>query len=174
MSLVGKPAPDFRLASTKNFDTLDEPVALSDYEGRWLVLFFYPADFTFVCPTEVLAFSNKVAEYAEYEADVVAVSTDNVYCHQAWCEFALGRLNFPLAADTSHAVSKAYDVLVEEDGMARRAVFIIDPHGIVRYEVVHDDNVGRNPDEVLRVLQALRVDAKTPAGWQPGQAPLSV
>ena len=135
------------------------------------MLFFYPADFTFVCPTEVLAFSNKVPEYAEFEADVVAVSTDNVHCHQAWCEFALGRLNFPLASDTSHSVSTAYGVL-QDDGMARRAVFIIDPSGMIRYEVVHDDNVGRNPDEVLRVLQALRADARTPAGLaaRPGHA----
>ena len=173
MSLVGTPAPNFNLPSTKNFEALDENVALEDYAGRWLVLFFYPADFTFVCPTEVLAFSNKVSEYAEFEADVVAISTDNVYCHQAWCEFALGRLNFPLAADTSHEVTSAYGVL-QDDGMARRAVFIIDPQGVIRYEVVHDDNVGRNPDEVLRVLQALRADAKTPAGWQPGEATLNV
>jgi peroxiredoxin (alkyl hydroperoxide reductase subunit C) len=171
MSLVGSPAPDFRLLSTKNFDTLDDDVALGDYRGRWLVLFFYPADFTFVCPTEVLAFSSKVSEYAEFEADVVAVSTDSVHCHQAWCEFAIGRLNFPLAADTSHAVTSAYGVL-QADGMARRAVFIIDPEGVIRYEVVHDDNVGRNPDEILRVLQALRADARTPAGWQFGEATL--
>jgi peroxiredoxin 2/4 len=173
MSLVGSPAPDFRVPSTKNFDTLGVDVALEDYRGRWLVLFFYPADFTFVCPTEVLAFSDKVSAYAECEADVLAISTDNVYCHQAWCEFALGRLNFPLGADTSHAATTAYGVL-QDDGMARRAVFIIDPEGVIRYQVVHDDNVGRNPDEVLRVLQALRAEARTPAGWQPGQATLSV
>lgn len=174
MSLVGNPAPEFTMASTKNLETLDEPVALGDYRGKWLVLFFYPADFTFVCPTEVLAFSHRVPDFQEYGAEVLAVSTDGVYCHQAWIEFALGKLQFPLAADTTLQVSRDYGVLLEDEGIAQRGLFIIDPEGVVRYEVVHDLDTGRSVDEVARVLQALSMKAKCPANWQPGDAPLLV
>ena len=174
MSLVGTPAPDFRMASTKNFDTLDEPVALEDYEGKWLVLFFYPADFTFVCPTEVSAFADYTAELAGLDAEVLAVSTDGVYCHQAWCEFAIGKQPFPLASDTTHEVSRAYGVLLEDEGIAQRGLFIIDPKGVVRYEVVHDIDTGRNVAEVVRVLKALQTAEKTAANWAPGQPTLVI
>jgi peroxiredoxin (alkyl hydroperoxide reductase subunit C) len=167
MSLVGKPAADFTMASTKDPNSLAIPVSLEDYNGRWLILFFYPADFTFVCPSEVLAFSNAVPQFAEFDADVIAISTDGVYTHQAWCEFVLGKLNFPLASDTTHAVSRDYGVLIEEEGVAARGLFIIDPEGIVRYEVIHDDRVGRSVDEVLRVLQALQMRGRVPANWTP-------
>jgi peroxiredoxin (alkyl hydroperoxide reductase subunit C) len=174
MSLVGKVAPDFKMASTKNLATLDEPVALSDYRGSWLVLFFYPADFTFVCPTEILAFSNAVDQFAEAGAQVLAVSTDGVYSHQAWIEFALGKIRYPLASDTTLRVSRAYGVLREEEGVADRGLFIIDPEGVVRYQVVHDDNTGRNVEEVVRVLNALAMSARCPAGWKPGDATIEV
>ena len=174
MALVGKPAPDFTMASTKNLATLDEPVSLSDYRGGWLVLFFYPADFTFVCPTEILAFSQAVDQFAEAGAQVLAVSTDGVYSHQAWIEFALGKVQFPLASDTTLRVSRAYGVLREEEGVADRGLFIIDPEGTIRYEVVHDDNTGRSVEEVLRVLNALSMAAKCPAGWKPGDATIEV
>jgi peroxiredoxin 2/4 len=174
MTLVGKPAPDFKMASTKNLATLDEPVALSDYRGGWLVLFFYPADFTFVCPTEILAFSQAVDQFAEAGAQVLAVSTDGVYSHQAWLEFALGKIKYPLASDTTLRVSRDYGVLLEDEGVAQRGLFIIDPEGVVRYEVVHDMDTGRNVDEVVRVLKALSMSAKCPAGWQPGEATIEV
>ena len=174
MTLVAKPAPDFTMASTKNLSTLDVPVSLSDYRGKWLVMFFYPADFTFVCPTEILAFSNKVSEFAEYNAEVLGVSTDGVYSHQAWIEFALGRLQMPLASDTTLKVSRDYGVLLEDEGIAQRGLFVIDPEGIVRYEVVHDIDTGRNVDEVVRVLAALSMADKCPAGWQPGEDTLKV
>jgi peroxiredoxin (alkyl hydroperoxide reductase subunit C) len=174
MTLVTKPAPDFTLASTKNLNTLDEPVSLKDYAGKWLVLFFYPADFTFICPTEILAFSDRVPEFAESGAGVLAVSTDGVYSHQAWIEFALGRLQFPLASDATLQTSRDYGVLIEEEGIAQRGLFIIDPEGVVRYEVVHDMDTGRNVDEVLRVLAALSTAAKCPANWQIGEDNLEV
>jgi peroxiredoxin (alkyl hydroperoxide reductase subunit C) len=167
MSLVGKPAADFRMASTKDMNSLSEDVTLADYAGRWLVLFFYPADFTFVCPSEVLAFSNAVPAFAEFEADVLGVSTDGVYSHQAWCEFILGKLNFPLASDTNHRVSRAFGVLLEDEGIAQRGLFIVDPEGVIRYEVIHDDSTGRSVDEVMRVLQALQAPGRKPAGWTP-------
>jgi peroxiredoxin 2/4 len=173
MSLVGQPAPQFNLPSTKNLDRLDEPVSLDEYRGQWLVLVFYPADFTFVCPTEIMAFSAAVEDFAAENAAVIGISTDSVYCHQAWQEFHLGRLAFPLAADVTHAVSRDYDVLIEDEGIARRGLFIIDPEGVVRYQVVHDDNVGRSVSEALRVLRALRADTRVPADWQPGDATLA-
>ncbi len=168
MSLVGQPAPAFCLKSTKNLDFLDEDVSLGDYRGRWLVLLFYPLDFTFVCPTEIMAFSRRAEEFRALGADLLAVSTDSVYSHQAWIEFVLGPVAFPLASDLSKEVSRAYGVLDEEAGVARRGLFIVDPGGVVRHEVVHDEAVGRSVDETLRVLRALRTGELCPADWQPG------
>ncbi len=119
MTLVGKPAPDFEMPSTKNLDTLDEPVRLQDHRGRWLVLFFYPADFTFVCPTEAIAFSSAVPDFAELDADVIGVSTDGVHAHLAWTEFHVGKLAYPLGADRTQVVSRAFGVLNEAEGRGR-------------------------------------------------------
>ena len=172
MSLVGSPAPQFCMASTKSA-ALDQPVALDDYRGRWLVLIFYPADFTFVCPTEMLAFSGCTDQFEAEDASMIGISTDGVHCHEAWQEFVLGRLGFPLAADTSLRASRDYGVLIEDEGVAQRALFIIDPESIVRYQVVHDGDVGRSVDEALRVLQGLRAGTRLPVNWQPGEASLS-
>jgi peroxiredoxin (alkyl hydroperoxide reductase subunit C) len=158
--LVGKPAPEFRMVTTKNLDTLEHEATLSDYKGKWLVLFFYPADFTFVCPTEVLAFNKAVPAFAEHDAELLGVSTDGVFSHVAWMEFHIGNLDFPLASDRTQVVSQAYGVL-DEAGQSARGVFVIDPEGIVRYEVIHDDRVGRSVDEVMRVLTALRKPGRT-------------
>jgi peroxiredoxin (alkyl hydroperoxide reductase subunit C) len=158
---VGQPAPGFRMTTTKDLNSLDHVATLEEYRGRWLVLFFYPADFTFVCPTEVLAFSAAVPTFAELGAEVLGVSTDGVFAHVAWMEFHIGQLDFPLASDRSQVVSRAYGVLEEDTGQSARAVFIIDPEGIVRHEVVHDDRVGRSVDEVLRILRALQGPGRT-------------
>jgi peroxiredoxin 2/4 len=158
--LIGKKAPEFHMVTTKYPDTLDHEANLDEYKGRWLVLFFYPADFTFVCPTEVLAFNAAVPAFAKHDAELLGVSTDGVYAHVAWMEFHIGKLDFPLASDRSQEVSKAYGVL-DEAGQSARGVFIIDPEGIVRHEVVHDDRVGRSVDEILRVLTALRSPGRT-------------
>jgi peroxiredoxin 2/4 len=157
---VGKPAPDFRMTTTKDLDTLEHEASLSDYKGRWLVLFFYPADFTFVCPTEVLAFNAAVPTFAEHDAELLGVSTDGVFSHVAWMEFHIGKLDFPLASDRTQVVSQAYGVL-DDAGQSARGVYIIDPEGVVRYEVIHDDRVGRSVDEVLRVLKALQNPGRT-------------
>jgi peroxiredoxin (alkyl hydroperoxide reductase subunit C) len=157
---VGKPAPDFRMTTTKDLNTLEHEATLKDYQGKWLVLFFYPADFTFVCPTEVLAFNSAVAQFAGLDAELLGVSTDSVHSHVAWMEFHIGNLAFPLAADRNHEVSRAYGVL-DGDGQSARGVFIVDPEGLVRYEVIHDDRVGRSVDEVLRVLTALQAPGRT-------------
>ncbi|MBY6274993.1 peroxiredoxin [Symbiobacterium thermophilum] len=179
MRLVGKPAPDFTMLSTKDLDKLDQKVSLSDYKGKWLVLFFYPADFTFVCPTEITAFNDRVQEFQDANCEILGVSVDSVYSHRAWIktpkeEGGLGPVNYPLASDITKEVSRAYGVLIEEEGVALRGLFIIDPDGIVRYQVVHDNNIGRNVDEVLRVLEALQAGGLCAANWKPGDALLKV
>jgi peroxiredoxin (alkyl hydroperoxide reductase subunit C) len=158
--LVGTQAPDFRMVTTQDLNTLEHVATLDAYRGRWLVLFFYPADFTFICPTEALAFDGAVPAFAALDADVLGVSTDSVHAHVAWMEFHLGNLSFPLASDRSQAVSRSYGVL-DGQGQAARATFVIDPDGVVRYEAVHDDRVGRSVDEVLRVLTALHVRGRS-------------
>src|SRR5690606_16637558 len=170
----GKPAPDFEMESTKNLETLEEKVKLSDYEGKWLVLFFYPLDFTFVCPTEITALSDRYEEFQDLDAEILGVSTDSKFSHRAWIktprdENGLGDINYPLGADTTHQVSRDYGVLIEEEGVALRGLFIIDPQGIVRYQVVTDNDIGRSVDETLRVLQALQTGGLCPADWKPGQ-----
>ncbi|BAD39911.1 peroxiredoxin [Symbiobacterium thermophilum] len=179
MRLVGKPAPDFTMLSTKDLDKLDQKVSLSDYKGKWLILFFYPADFTFVCPTEITAFNDRVQEFQDANCEILGVSVDSVYSHRAWIktpkeEGGLGPVNYPLASDITKEVSRAYGVLIEEEGVALRGLFIIDPDGIVRYQVVHDNNIGRNVDEVLRVLEALQAGGLCAANWKPGDALLKV
>ena len=159
--LLGTPAPDFDMVSTKNLDTLEERVTLKDYHGRWLILFFYPADFTFVCPSEMLAFNAAVPTFAEHNAELLGVSTDGVYVHVAWMDSMVGYLDFPLASDRNWATSRAYQVLDEQEGIAGRAIVIVDPDGVVRYEVNHADQVGRSPKEVLRVLTALQGSGRT-------------
>ncbi|MEM8925000.1 MAG: peroxiredoxin [Actinomycetota bacterium] len=167
MTMLRQKAPDFTLESTKNMKNLSEPVRLADYRGKWVVLFFYPADFTFVCPTEMIAFNEAVPQFEALDAQFIAISTDTVHAHLAWQEFHIGNMDFPLAADTTHTVSDAYGVLDEAHGVAHRGIFIIDPDGEIRYEVVHDEPVGRNVTEVLRVLAALQSPGRTPANWTP-------
>jgi peroxiredoxin 2/4 len=178
MPLVGKPAPDFDMLSTKNMKTLDEHVKLSDYKGKWLVLYFYPADFTFVCPTEIIAMNERLQEFHDLDAEVLGASTDSVHSHKAWIntpkdQNGLGGLDYPLGADFTKVVAQRYDVLVES-GQALRGLFIIDPEGILRYQVVHDMNIGRSVDETLRVLEALQAGGLCPANWKPGQKLLEV
>jgi peroxiredoxin 2/4 len=174
---VGLPAPKFHVASTKSMQTLDEDVTLDDYKGQWLILFFYPLDFTFVCPTEITAFSDRIDDIRKLGADVLGISTDSKYSHRAWINTprdrgGLGEIGFVLGSDMTRNVSQAYGVLDEEQGFAQRGLFLIDPDGILRYLVVHDSDVGRNVDETLRVLQALQTGGLCPAGWQPGQPTL--
>ncbi|WDL96199.1 peroxiredoxin [Alicyclobacillus sp. ALC3] len=173
MPFVGNPAPDFEMKSTKNLNNLDEPVKLSDYRGKWLVFFFYPADFTFVCPTEIQALNERLQEFHDLDCEVLGCSTDSVHSHRAWINTpkdkdGLGSINYPLAADFTKEVARKYDVLVEESGQALRGLFIIDPEGILRYQVVHDMDIGRSVDETLRVLEALQAGGLCPANWKRG------
>jgi alkyl hydroperoxide reductase subunit AhpC len=136
-------------------------------------MFFYPLDFTFVCPTEITAFNKKIDAFKNLNAEVLGVSTDSEHSHKAWINASsdqggLGKLQFPLASDITHQVSKDYGVFIEEEGIALRGLFIIDPDGMLKYSVIHDLNVGRSVDETLRVLQALQSGGLCPIDWHPG------
>ena len=142
-------------------------------QEKWVVLFFYPMDFTFVCPTEITAISDEFDIFKDLDTEIIGVSTDTIYSHLAWKKVersknGLGELNYPLAADPNHQVSKDYGVLIEEKGIALRALFIINPEGELQYQVIHHENVGRSVEEVLRVLQALQTGGVCPANWRPG------
>jgi peroxiredoxin (alkyl hydroperoxide reductase subunit C) len=174
---VGEIAPDFTMPSTKNLDTLKESVGLRDYEDQWLALVFYPLDFTFVCPTELTAISDRIEEFTDRNTAVIGISTDSVHSHKAWLkiprdENGVHGLKYPLAADNTHEVSRAYGVLKEDEGIAYRGLFIIGPDGTLEYAAIHNLNVGRSVDEVLRVLDALQTGGLCPANWKPGQATL--
>ena len=176
---VGQPAPDFNMPSTKNMESLAENVKLSDYAGKWLVLMFYPLDFTFVCPTELTAFSDRIEELNGIGAEVIGISTDSVHSHRAWIktpreENGVADMNYPLASDVGGKLAKAYNILVEEEGIALRGLYIINPEGVLQYAVVHDLNIGRSVDETLRVLQGLQTGGLCSADWTPGQENLTV
>ncbi|HEY3426599.1 MAG TPA: peroxiredoxin [Negativicutes bacterium] len=177
LAKVGQKAPDLSMLTTKNIETLDYVVKLDDYKGKWLVLFFYPLDFTFVCPTEILGFNTRLDEFKNSGAEVLGVSTDSVYSHRAWinasrAEGGLGGIHYPLASDITKQVSRDYGVLIEEQGVALRGLFIIDPEGILRYQVVSDLNIGRSVEETIRVLRALQSGGLCPIDWHPGERTL--
>lgn len=169
--LVGNKAPDWKMQGFHNGEFHD--YTLDGYKGKWLVMFFYPLDFTFVCPTEIKGFSAAAEKFKGMNAEVVGVSTDSVHSHKAWVErdFTDG-LNIPLLSDMTKDVSYDYGVLLEDEGIALRGTFIIDPEGVVRYAVVSDNNVGRSVGETLRVLQALQTGGLCPVEWKEGDATL--
>lgn len=172
--MVGKKAPHFKLKAVMPDKTFDDVSLHQNMNlGKWTILLFYPMDFTAVCPTEITAISDRYEEFEELEASVIAISTDTIYSHLAWRNVSrihngIGDIKYPLAADPSHAVSKLYGVLIEEEGIALRGMFIIDPNGILLYQVVFHQNIGRDVDETLRVLQALQTGGLCPANWRPG------
>ncbi|MBD5796654.1 thioredoxin [Bacillus pseudomycoides] len=176
--LVGKQAPRFEMSAVmpnKEFKNVSLEENMKN--DKWTVLYFYPMDFTFVCPTEIIALSDRYDEFEDLDAEVIGVSTDTVHTHLAWINTdrtknGLGDLRYPLAADTNHVVSSEYGVLLEDDGIALRGLFIISPEGELMYQVVHHNNIGREVDEVLRVLQALQTGGLCPANWKPGQETL--
>ncbi len=164
---VGKPAPEFDVeAVVKGGDFKN--IKLQDQKGKWVVLFFYPLDFTFICPTEITEFSSKHEAFEKLDSVVFGCSTDSVHSHKAWLK-ELGELNYPLLSDNNHSMSIDYGVLIENQGIALRGTFIIDPEGILRYALYHDLGVGRSTDEVLRVLGALQTGELCPASWAPGK-----
>ncbi|MBI3956990.1 MAG: peroxiredoxin [Candidatus Kerfeldbacteria bacterium] len=172
MIQVGQPAPDFRLEGIQDPKNDYSFHALSDYRGKWVVFFFYPADFTFICPTEIVGFSERYNEFVALNAVVLGASTDSKHSHHAWIEREGWGLNYPLLADLTKQVSRAYGVLLEDKGEALRGTFIIDPDGILRWMVVSDNNVGRSVSETLRALEALQTGERCGVDWKPGEKTL--
>ena len=143
-------------------------VSSKDLHGKWTVLFFYPLDFTFVCPTEIKGFAGIEADFKKANAVILGASTDSVHSHKAWFERDMKEVKFPILADTNHRLSDAYGVLIEEEGIALRGTFIIDPDGVLQYSCIHSNNVGRSASETLRVLKALQTGGLCPMDWKPG------
>uniref|UniRef100_A0A8C5Q2W4 Peroxiredoxin-1 n=1 Tax=Leptobrachium leishanense TaxID=445787 RepID=A0A8C5Q2W4_9ANUR len=173
---IGKLAPDFTATAVMPGGEFKD-LTLSDYRGKYVVFFFYPLDFTFVCPTEIIAFSERAEEFKKLDCEVIAASVDSQFCHLAWTnqprkDGGLGAMKIPLLADSKRLISKDYGVLKEEDGVAFRGLFIIDAKGILRQITINDLPVGRSVDETLRLVQAFQHTDKfgevCPVGWKPG------
>ena len=175
---VGQKAPDF--TATAVIDQEFKEISLSQYRGKYVVLFFYPLDFTFVCPTEITAFSDRYSEFSSKNTEILGVSVDSQFSHLAWIqtprnEGGIGDIDYPLVADLKKEISIAYNVLDPNEGVALRGLFIIDPEGTIMHATINNLPVGRNVDETLRVLQAFQYvqqnpDEVCPANWTPGEA----
>lgn len=166
MIRIGDKAPNFILKGV--FQGKVSDFTIRSFQGKWLTLFFYPADFTFICPTEVAGFSRMAHQFRAEDGEIVGVSVDSVESHRRWAE-ELGGVNYPLLSDDEKTVSRAYNVLDEREGVCLRATFIINPAGDVSYLVVSHTNVGRSVEETLRVLKALRTERLCPSDWKPGE-----
>ncbi len=175
--LVGLQAPEF--SATAVVDQEFQTVTLSQYRGKYVVLFFYPLDFTFVCPTEITAFSDRYGDFSSRNTEVLGVSVDSQFSHLAWIQTdrkqgGIGDIAYPLVADLKKEIASAYNVLDEDAGVALRGLFIIDPDGVIQHATINNLAVGRNVDETLRVLQAFQhvkanPDEVCPANWTPGE-----
>lgn len=178
MLTVGDKFPEFKLQAVVSLDKGKEfqEVTEKTYQGKWKVVFFWPMDFTFICPTEIAEFGRRNADFADRDAQVLGASTDTHFVHLAWRQnhADLKKLPFPMLADTKRELSSALGVLHKQEGVALRATFIVDPEGIIRFVSVNDLSVGRNVDEVLRVLDALQTDELCPCNWTKGQPTLEV
>ena len=176
MLTVGDRFPEYRLQAVVGLDQGKEFRELThdSHPGKWRVVFFWPMDFTFVCPTEIAAFGRREKDFADRDAQVLGASTDTHYVHLAWRQSHpdLRELPFPMLADTRRELASTLGILHKQDGVALRATFIVDPQGIIRFASVNDLSVGRNVDEVLRVLDALQTDELCPCNWQKGQPTL--
>lgn len=166
MVTMGAKAPDFGLKGIYGSNVAD--YSLKSFPGKWLVLFFYPADFTFICPTEVTGFSKLAGEFRAEGAEVLGASVDTIETHRSWID-ELDGVDYPLLSDDGKKTSRDYGVLVEKEGVSARATFILNPAREVNYLTVSHMNVGRSVEETLRVLKALRTGRLCPAEWQPGQ-----
>ena len=174
---IQKPAPDFKAQAVENGAFRE--VTMSEYKGKYVVLFFYPLDFTFVCPTEIIAFSDKIAEFEKRNCQVLGCSVDSHFTHLAWIntprkEGGLGDLKYPLIADLNKQIAKDYGVLLEDGTVALRGLFLADKEGVLRHILINDLPIGRSVDEALRILDALQYFEKNgevcPANWKPGEA----
>ena len=176
--LVGRKAPDFTAAAVMGDGSINENFKLSDLKGKYVILFFWPLDFTFVCPSEIIAHEHRRKAFEDRKVHLVGVSIDSVYTHFAWRSTevkngGIGEVGFPMVADVKHDIARAYGVEHPSDGVAFRASFLIDKDGLVRHQTVNDLPLGRNVDDIVRVVDALQFHEKhgevCPAGWQKGQ-----
>jgi alkyl hydroperoxide reductase subunit AhpC len=167
MLRIGQKAPELNIEGIVDGRVLK--YSLQSLKDKWVVLFFYPADFTFICPTEVTGFSRLAPEFRAEKAEILGISVDSIDSHRKWIA-ELGGINYPLLSDVTKSVSRAYEVLDEKEGVSYRGTFIITPTGEISYIVVSHSNVGRSVEETLRVLKALRSERLCPAGWKPGEA----
>lgn len=175
---VGQKLPEFHLKGVVSTDmeTAFQNITHETYAGKWLVLFFYPKDFTFVCPTELKGFADLNREFKDRDAQVLAASVDNEFVHLAWRQSHkdLKDLPFPMLSDIKREFSQSLGILDENEGVSQRATFIVDPEGIIRFVYVTDLSVGRSPQEVLRVLDGLQTDELCPCNWEKGQQTIQV
>ncbi len=169
---IGCPAPDFEAPAYMD-KSVDGKVALSDYRGKWVLLFFYPLDFTFVCPTELIELGRMQDQFEKHNCQILGVSIDSVYSHQAWAQQnkEIGNIAFPLVSDLTKEISFLYNVL-HEDGMSLRGSFLIDPDGVLQSMTVNNLPVGRNPKELLRTLKAFQTGDLCPTSWEEGEKTL--
>lgn len=175
--LVGKQAPDFTATAVYGNNEI-RPLKLSDFKGKYVVLFFYPLDFTFVCPSELIAFDHRLAEFKQRNVEVIGISIDSQYTHLAWKktpvkEGGIGEVGYPMVADVKHEICRAFDVEFEPAGVALRGSFLIDRTGVVQHQVINNLPLGRNVDEMLRMVDALQFFEEhgevCPAGWNKGK-----
>jgi len=176
--LVGKQAPEFTAAAVLADGTIKADFSLSDYKGKYVVLFFYPLDFTFVCPSELIAFDHRIREFESRGVQVIGCSIDSQFTHTAWRntpvdDGGIGPVAYPLVADVKHEICRAYDVEFADAGVAFRGSFLIDRNGVVQHQVVNNLPLGRNVDEMLRMIDALQFTEEhgevCPAGWKRGE-----
>ncbi len=176
--LVGQQAPEFKGTALVGGDATAftpenafKQISLNDYKGKWVVLFFYPLDFTFVCPTEIEEFGKNNEAFKNMNTEVIACSTDSHFSHLAWrsSHNGLKKLPFPMLSDFTRDNARKYEILKEETGYALRGLYIIDPDGMLKYTVIHPESVGRNCNEILRVLTALQTGKMTPCNWSAGE-----
>lgn len=173
MLSVGEKFPQFKLKATvsNDLDTAFVDISNQTYAGKWLCVFFYPKDFTFVCPTEITGFGQVNQQFLDRDCQILTGSIDSEFVHHAWRTHHkdLNRLPFPMLADVKRELSSALGILDKAEGVAQRATFLVDPEGIIRFVYVTDLSVGRNPAEVLRVLDALQTDELCPCNWKQGE-----
>jgi peroxiredoxin (alkyl hydroperoxide reductase subunit C) len=168
MAMIGQPAPQFTAQAVIDNGEVKN-VSLSDYKGKWVVLFFYPLDFTFVCPTEITQFRDALGEFKKLGVQVLGCSVDSVHSHKRWIKDDLKELGYPLIGDLTKRMARDYGVLLEDKGLATRGTFIIDPDGLIQYAGIHNTNVGRDVGEILRVVTGCQSGELCAAGWKPGQ-----
>ncbi|MBI4252657.1 redoxin domain-containing protein [Candidatus Uhrbacteria bacterium] len=175
---IGQPVPDLTFDVFQNEEI--KKIKLSDFEGKWLALVFYPADFTFICPTELEELADHYAEFQSIGAEVLSVSTDTVFVHKAWHDNspAIKKITYPMAADPTGTLCKTFGTYIPHEGLSLRGTFIINPDGILKAYEIHDNSIGRSAKELLRKLKAAQFVAQNPgqvcpASWEPGKATLT-